>query len=70
MTPQQAAIELEHAIAQAIVKYEKEVPGICVGVYVDRFADGFKVKPRLKMKGPVPSQTTPNDQRQSVPSAR
>ena len=54
MSPQQAAIELEYAIAQAIARYEREAPGgICIGVYVDRSPDGFKVKPRLKMKGPI-----------------
>jgi hypothetical protein len=51
VTPREAVIELERAIAQAIVKYEIAVPsGICIGIFVDRQADGFKVKPRLKTR--------------------
>jgi hypothetical protein len=61
MTPREAAIELEHAIAQAIVSYERAVPGgICIGIFVDRDADGFKVKPRLKTRQ-TPAGAKPSD---------
>jgi hypothetical protein len=51
MTPREAAIELEQAIAAAIVRYERAVPGgLCIGIFIDRVSDGFKVKPRLKTR--------------------
>ncbi len=51
MTPREAVIELEQAVAQAIVRYERAVPGgICIGIFVDREPDGFKIKPRLKTR--------------------
>lgn len=60
MTPREAVIELERAIAQAIVRYEQAVPGgICIGVFVDREPDGFKVKPRLKTRQ-IPCQRADN----------
>ncbi len=54
MTPREAVVELEKAIAAAIVRYEKECPsGICIGIFIDRQPDGFKVKPRLKTRALV-----------------
>ncbi len=51
MTPREAVVELEQAIAAAIVRYEKACPsGICIGIFIDRQSDGFKVKPRLKTR--------------------
>ena len=47
MTPNEAASELKNAITVAIERYEKAVPGICTGIYVDRSAGGFTVKLRL-----------------------
>jgi hypothetical protein len=59
MTPREAVIELEQAIGQAIVRYERAVPsGICIGIFIDRQPDGFKVKPRLKTRPPSKTAET------------
>lgn len=64
MTPREAVIELEQSVAQAIVRYEKAVPnGICIGIFIDRFVDGFKVKPRLKTRQSPPSKTAETEVR-------
>lgn len=51
MTPKEAATELEYAVAAAITRYESQVPGVVIGIFVDRVpGGGFKVKPKLHVK--------------------